>query len=65
MIDAIRRAGSTDPKAIIEALEKTQYQGLIKLHTFTAQKHQSIAADDLDVLQYMKQGDKLVLRPPK
>jgi len=65
VIDAIRRAGSTDPKAIIAALEKTQYQGLIKLHTFTAQKHQSITADDLDVLQYAKQGDKLVLRPPK
>lgn len=65
VIDAIRRAGSTDPKAIIAALEKTQYQGLIKLHTFTAQKHQSITSDDLDVLQYAKQGDKLVLRPPK
>jgi branched-chain amino acid transport system substrate-binding protein len=65
MIDAIRRAGSTDPKAIIAALENTEYQGLIKRHTFTAQKHQSITADDLDVLQYVKQGDKLVLRAPK
>lgn len=65
MIDAIRRAGSTDPKAIIAALETTQYDGLIKRHTFTAQKHQSITADDLDVLQYAKQGDKLVLRVPK
>lgn len=65
MIDAIRRAGSTDPKAIIAALENTEYQGLIKRHTFTAQKHQSITSDDLDVLQYVKQGDKLVLRAPK
>lgn len=65
LIDAIRRAGSTDSKAIIAALETTNYQGLIKRHTFTAQKHQSITADDLDVLQYAKVGDKIVLRAPK
>jgi branched-chain amino acid transport system substrate-binding protein len=65
MLDAIRRAGSTDPKAIIAALETTNYQGIIKHHVYTAQKHQSITADDLDVLQYVKEGGRLVLRAPK
>lgn len=65
LIDAIRRANSTDAKAVIAALENTDYQGLIKRHTFTAQKHQSITADDLDVLQYVKHEGKLVLRAPK
>ncbi len=65
MIDAVRRAGSTDPKAIIGALETTDYQGITKRHRFSAQKHQSITADDLDVLQYVKEGGRLVLRAPK
>jgi branched-chain amino acid transport system substrate-binding protein len=65
VLDAIRRAGSTDPKAVIAALDSTTYQGLIKKHTFTPQKHQTITADDLDVLQYAKEGGKLVLRAPK
>jgi branched-chain amino acid transport system substrate-binding protein len=65
MIDAIRRAGSTDHKAIIAALEATNYKGLIKQHAYTAQKHQSITADDLEVLRYVKEGGKLVLRAPK
>jgi branched-chain amino acid transport system substrate-binding protein len=65
VIDAIKRAGSTDPKAVIAALETTSYQGIIKRHTFTATKHQSITADDLDVLLYVKEGGKLVLRAPK
>jgi branched-chain amino acid transport system substrate-binding protein len=65
MIDAIRRAGSTDHKAIIAALEATNYKGLIKQHVYTAQKHQSITADDLEVLRYVKEGGKLVLRAPK
>jgi len=65
MIDAVRRAGSTDPKAIIGALETTDYQGIIKRHRFSAQKHQSITAEDLDVLQYVKEGGRLVLRASK
>ncbi len=65
VLDAIRRAGSTDPKAIITALDTTDYRGIIKRHVFTAQKHQSITADDLDVLQYVKASGKLVLRAPK
>jgi branched-chain amino acid transport system substrate-binding protein len=65
VIDAIKRAGSTDPKAVMAALETTSYQGIIKRHTFTATKHQSITADDLDVLLYVKEGGKLVLRAPK
>jgi branched-chain amino acid transport system substrate-binding protein len=65
VLDAIKRAGSTDPKAVIAALETTNYQGIIKRHTFSATKHQSITADDLDVLQYVKEGGTLVLRAPK
>ncbi len=65
VLDAIHRAGSTDGKTIITALERTSYPGLIKRHVYTAEKHQSITADDLDVLQYVKEGGKLVLRAPK
>lgn len=65
MLDAIRRAGSTDGKAIIAALETTDYPGIIKRHRYSAQKHQSITAEDLDVLQYQKEGGKLVLRAPR
>jgi branched-chain amino acid transport system substrate-binding protein len=65
VLDAIKRAGSTDPKAVIAALEKTTYEGIVKRHEFSATKHQSITAEDLDVLQYAKEGGKLVLRAPK
>jgi branched-chain amino acid transport system substrate-binding protein len=65
VLDAIRRAGSPDHKAVISALATSNYPGIIKRHTFTAQKHQSLTADDLDVLQYVKEGGKLVLRAPR
>lgn len=65
VLDAIRRAGTTDSKAIIAALETTDYQGIVKRHTFTVKKHQSFTADDLDVMQYAKEGGKVVLRAPK
>lgn len=65
VLDAIRRAGSTDAKAIIAALDATSYQGIVKKHVFTPQKHQSVTADDMDVLQYAKEGGKVVLRAPK
>lgn len=65
LIDAIRRAGSTEPGAIVKALDATNYAGVIKRHQFTPKKHMTITPDDLTVLQYVKEGNKLVLRAPK
>jgi branched-chain amino acid transport system substrate-binding protein len=50
MLDAIKRAGSTDPKAIRDALENTeQFQGISKLFTkpFLNKDHNLYQAEDM------------------
>jgi branched-chain amino acid transport system substrate-binding protein len=42
LADAIRRAGKTDPSAVLEALEKTNYAGILGPIRFDA-NHQTIA----------------------
>ena len=63
LFDAIKRAGGTDPKAIIHALETTSYVGARGKYSFSTSKdpawhyHQFLEAP-LSLLQYseVKQG---------
>jgi branched-chain amino acid transport system substrate-binding protein len=63
MVDAIKRAGSTDPKAIINALETSQFSGTRGAYAFSTSHspdwayHQYVNAP-LYLLQYSKVGQK-------
>lgn len=74
LFDAIRAAGSTDPKAIIKALEDTRYVGVRGQYSFSTDKgvpwhyHQFLEAP-LTLLQYEKknqtQADAPIVWPRK
>lgn len=56
---AINKAGSTDRKAIRDALEKVSgYDGLIKNYRnpFTSSRHEALSQDDVFMAQYAKDG---------
>lgn len=56
---AIKKAGSTDRKAIRDALEKvTDYDGLIKHYRnpFTASRHEALSQEDVFMARYAKDG---------
>jgi branched-chain amino acid transport system substrate-binding protein len=63
VVDAIRRAGSTDPKAIVRALETSKWSGTRGAYAFSTSHspdwayHQYVDAP-LYLLQYDKQGQK-------
>jgi branched-chain amino acid transport system substrate-binding protein len=48
---AIEQAGSTEPQAIIDALESTEYVGVTGLFTITPDDHQGLDEDALDILE--------------
>jgi branched-chain amino acid transport system substrate-binding protein len=74
LFDAIKTANSVNPKAIIDALEKTQYVGVRGKYSFSTDKtipwhyHQFLDAP-LTIIQYeslkQSQGDAAVLWPRK
>jgi branched-chain amino acid transport system substrate-binding protein len=67
LIDAIRRAGSTQPAAVIKALEETKdLKGAsVKSISFTADEHTALRTSDLGVYQIAKSGDKIVFELAK
>jgi branched-chain amino acid transport system substrate-binding protein len=62
LVDAIRRAGATDPAAVIKALEETKdLKGAsVKSISFTPEEHTALRTSDLGVYQIEKSGDKIV-----
>ena len=63
MMDAIRRAGSTDKAAIIRALDATtNYVGAsVASISFTPQQHTALRASDLGMYEMLKRDDRVVL----
>jgi branched-chain amino acid transport system substrate-binding protein len=62
LMDAITRAGSTDPAAIQKALNETK--GVVTpdgIYNYTPENHDGLVADDLTVVQI--KGGKWVLAP--
>ena len=64
MVDAIRRAGSTDKASIIRALDSTtDYAGAsVASITFTPQQHTALRAGDLGIYEMLKRDDRVVLQ---
>jgi len=64
LFEGIRRAGSTDPKAIIAAIESIEdYEGVNAIYSFSADRHHGIDTDGVKVFEYVKDGDKIRLQP--
>jgi branched-chain amino acid transport system substrate-binding protein len=63
MMDAIRRAGSTDKAAVTRALDATtNYAGAsIASISFTPQQHTALRAEDLGMYEMLKRDDRVVL----
>lgn len=62
LFEGIRRAKSTDPQKIIQAIESIKnLQGVNAQYTFTAQRHHGIGEDGIGVFEYAKVGDKVKL----
>ncbi|GGG24059.1 leu/ile/val-binding protein [Caldovatus sediminis] len=63
LIDAIRRAGSTEPAAIIGALEATRdFPGVTSAAiSFTPQEHTSLKVGDLGMYEMVKRDGRVVL----
>ncbi|PZW37840.1 amino acid/amide ABC transporter substrate-binding protein (HAAT family) [Humitalea rosea] len=63
MMDAIRRAGSTEKGAIIGALNATKdYPGAsVASISFTPQQHTALRPEDLGIYQMLKRDDRVVL----
>lgn len=64
LFEGIRRAGSTDPKAIIAAIESIQgYEGVNTVYNFSATQHHGIEKDGVKVFEYVKKDDRIRLEP--
>ncbi|WP_454019763.1 ABC transporter substrate-binding protein [Azospirillum sp. Marseille-Q6669] len=62
LFEGIKRANSTDPKAIATAIEGIQgLRGVNATYSFSATKHHAIAPEDVAVFEYLKTGDKIGL----
>ncbi|WP_205042184.1 ABC transporter substrate-binding protein [Rhodoligotrophos defluvii] len=64
LVSAIERAGSTEPEAIIKALEETKdVPGVgIRSISFSPEKHTALGVDDLAVYEIGKEGDRISLK---
>ena len=63
LFEGIKRAGSTEPKKVIEAIEGIQgLRGVNAVYTFGPERHHAITEKDLAVFGYVKAGDKMKLR---
>lgn len=63
LIDAIRRAGSTNAAEIVRALDQTRdFEGAtIQKISFTPQNHVALKLEDLGTYEMLKRGDRVVL----
>jgi len=63
LIDAIRRAGSTNAAEIVQALDQTRdFEGAtIQKISFTPQNHVALKLEDLGTYEMLKRGDRVVL----
>jgi branched-chain amino acid transport system substrate-binding protein len=63
LIDAIRRAGSTDKAKMVAALDQTRdYEGAtVRRISFTPQNHVALKPEDLGTYEMLKRGDRVVL----
>ena len=63
LIDAIRRAGSTNAAEIVRALDQTKdYEGAtVRRISFTPQDHVALKPEDLGTYEMLKRGERVVL----
>ena len=63
LLDGIRRAGSTEPGAVIRAMEQTKDLpgASIAAITFTATQREALKPQDLGLFQMVKRDNKVVL----
>jgi branched-chain amino acid transport system substrate-binding protein len=63
-LDAIDRANSTEPKAVIAALEETKnFPGVNSVINFSKTRHHAIDPDAVKVFEYVKEDGKIRLQP--
>ncbi|OYD81952.1 ABC transporter substrate-binding protein [Azospirillum brasilense] len=63
LFEGIKRANSTDPKAIATAIEGIQgLRGVNATYSFSATKHHAVAPEDVAIFEYVKTGDKIGLK---
>jgi branched-chain amino acid transport system substrate-binding protein len=66
LFEGIRIANSTDPKAVVKAIEGiSNYRGVNASYSFSPQKHHAITEKDLAMFEYVKAGDKAKLQIAK
>ena len=67
LIDAVRRAGSTSPDAVVKALEETKdLKGVsVKSISFSPTEHTALRTDDLGAYRLEKLADKIVFELAK
>lgn len=61
LLDGIKRAGTTEPKAVVKAIEETKNLPglLVPSISFSPQNHSAFGPDDLAIYEIKKVGDKL------
>lgn len=63
LFEGIKRANSTDPKAIATAIEGIQgLRGVNATYSFSPTKHHAVAPEDVAIFEYVKTGDKIGLK---
>lgn len=64
LFEGIRQANSTDPRAIIAAIESIKdFQGVNTTYNFSKDRHHGIETDGVKVFEYVKKDDKVRLQP--
>jgi branched-chain amino acid transport system substrate-binding protein len=66
LFEGIRRASSTDPKAIVSAIESIKgWEGANAVYTFSPTVHNAIQPEGVRVFEYRKQDGRIALVPVK
>lgn len=66
LFEGIKRANSTDAAKVNKAIEDiTGLRGVNAVYSFSPTKHHAITEADVSVFEYVKVGDKSVLRLAK
>lgn len=67
LLEAMNRAGSTDPKKVINAFDHIKnYPGAIGFnYTFSPEVHNAITVDKLEIAEYEKVGNRIEVEPLK
>ncbi|GLK96091.1 amino acid-binding protein [Achromobacter xylosoxidans] len=64
LFEGIRQANSTDPKAVIAAIESIKdFPGVNTTYNFSKDRHHGIETDGVKVFEYVKKDDKVRLQP--